>query len=82
MDLFFKLFNHSYSEFNPQPSLCLFIVFCSEADQEVPVEHYFVLDDEEHHCAAPFSWLVTQHLESLWEESEFIPGLSCLEILK
>lgn len=58
------------------------MVFCSEADQEVLVEHYFVLDGEEHHCAAPFSWLVTLHLESLWEESEFIPGLSCLEILK
>uniref|UniRef100_H3D2U7 Uncharacterized protein n=1 Tax=Tetraodon nigroviridis TaxID=99883 RepID=H3D2U7_TETNG len=40
----------------------------SEADQEV-----LVLDGEEHHCAAPFSWLVTLHLESLWEESEFIP---------
>lgn len=35
-----------------------------------------MLDGAEHSCAAPFSWLVTRHLKSLWEESEFIPGLS------
>ncbi|XP_037610034.1 E3 ubiquitin-protein ligase rnf213-beta isoform X1 [Sebastes umbrosus] len=45
----------------------------SESDQEVPVHHYFMLDDEEQPCAAPFSWLVTTHLDSLWEESEFMP---------
>lgn len=77
MDHLFRLFSHSYSEFNPQSSACLPVVICSEADQEV-----LVLDGEEHHCAAPFSWLVTLHLESLWEESEFIPGLSRLQILK
>lgn len=70
--------NHSDSEFNP---LSLSIVFSIAADQEVLVEHYFVLDGEEHHCAAPFSWLVTLHLESLWEESEFIPGFSFISLL-
>ncbi|TKS89378.1 E3 ubiquitin-protein ligase rnf213-beta [Collichthys lucidus] len=45
----------------------------SESDQEVLVHHYFMLDGEEQPCAAAFSWLVRRHLESLWEESEFIP---------
>lgn len=61
--------------FHSQHRVC--VCFCSEVDQEVLVQHYFVLDGVEDHCAAPFSWLVTFHLESLWEESEFIPGLSC-----
>lgn len=64
---------------NPYPGLSLCVVSCSKTDQEVLVQHYFVLDGEEHHCAAPFSWLLKLHLECLWEESEFIPGLSCLE---
>lgn len=66
---------------NPRSRHCLSVVLCSEADQEVLVEQYFVLDGEEHPCAAPFSWLVTLHLESLWEETEFIPGLSRLKII-
>ncbi|XP_040922673.1 E3 ubiquitin-protein ligase rnf213-beta isoform X2 [Toxotes jaculatrix] len=45
----------------------------SEADQEVLVQHYFMLDGEEQPCSAPFSWLIRRHLESLWEESEFMP---------
>ncbi|XP_073346346.1 E3 ubiquitin-protein ligase rnf213-beta [Pagrus major] len=45
----------------------------SESDQEVLVQHYFMLDGEEQPCAAAFSWLIRQHLESLWEESEFMP---------
>ncbi|XP_041671343.1 E3 ubiquitin-protein ligase rnf213-beta isoform X2 [Cheilinus undulatus] len=45
----------------------------SEADQEVLVQHYFMLDGEEQPCSAPFSWLIRMHLESLWEESEFMP---------
>ncbi|XP_049419183.1 E3 ubiquitin-protein ligase rnf213-beta isoform X2 [Epinephelus fuscoguttatus] len=45
----------------------------SESDQEVLVHHYFMLDGVEQPCAAPFSWLITMHLESLWEESEFMP---------
>ncbi|XP_023274609.1 E3 ubiquitin-protein ligase rnf213-beta-like [Seriola lalandi dorsalis] len=45
----------------------------SESDQEVLVKHYFMLDGEEQSCSAPFSWLITMHLESLWEESEFMP---------
>ncbi|XP_029311958.1 LOW QUALITY PROTEIN: E3 ubiquitin-protein ligase rnf213-beta [Cottoperca gobio] len=45
----------------------------SESDQEVPVHYYFMLDGEEHPCAAPFSWLISMHLKSLWEESEFMP---------
>lgn len=64
---------------NPQPGLSLCVGSCSETDQEVLVQHYFVLDGEEHHCAAPFSWLLTLHLEHLWEESEFVPGLSHLD---
>ncbi|KAG8008845.1 hypothetical protein GBF38_010486 [Nibea albiflora] len=45
----------------------------SESDQEVLVHDYFILDGEEQPCAAAFSWLVRRHLESLWEESEFMP---------
>ncbi|XP_072229611.1 E3 ubiquitin-protein ligase rnf213-beta isoform X2 [Leuresthes tenuis] len=45
----------------------------SESDQEVLVQHFFVLDGEEQPCLAPFSWLIRAHLESLWEESEFMP---------
>ncbi|XP_026207099.1 E3 ubiquitin-protein ligase rnf213-beta isoform X2 [Anabas testudineus] len=45
----------------------------SESDQEVLVQHYFLLDGEGQGCAAPFSWLIKMHLESLWEESEFMP---------
>ncbi|KAK5851292.1 hypothetical protein PBY51_002095 [Eleginops maclovinus] len=45
----------------------------SESDQEVLVHNFFVLDGEEQPCAAPFSWLIRMHLESLWEESEFMP---------
>lgn len=39
------------------------------------VQYYFMLDGEEQPCAAPFSWLIRMHLESLWEESEFMPGM-------
>ncbi|KAM7381116.1 hypothetical protein PAMA_012108 [Pampus argenteus] len=45
----------------------------SVSDQEVLVQHYFMLDGEEQPSAAPFSWLVKMHLENLWEESEFMP---------
>ncbi|XP_033975098.1 E3 ubiquitin-protein ligase rnf213-beta isoform X3 [Trematomus bernacchii] len=45
----------------------------SESDQEVLVHHFFLLDGEEKPCAAPFSWCIRMHLESLWEESEFMP---------
>uniref|UniRef100_UPI0037E7EAB2 E3 ubiquitin-protein ligase rnf213-beta n=1 Tax=Semicossyphus pulcher TaxID=241346 RepID=UPI0037E7EAB2 len=45
----------------------------SESDQEVLVQHYFILDGEEQPCAAAFSWLIRMQLESLWEESEFLP---------
>ncbi|KAK2820122.1 hypothetical protein Q5P01_023081 [Channa striata] len=45
----------------------------SESDQEVLVQHYFTVDGERKCCAAPFSWLIKMHLESLWEESEFLP---------
>uniref|UniRef100_A0A3Q1FP24 RING-type E3 ubiquitin transferase n=1 Tax=Acanthochromis polyacanthus TaxID=80966 RepID=A0A3Q1FP24_9TELE len=44
-----------------------------DPDQEVLVQHYFMLDGEEQTCSAPFSWLIRIHLESLWEESEFMP---------
>ncbi|XP_044192717.1 E3 ubiquitin-protein ligase rnf213-beta isoform X2 [Thunnus albacares] len=45
----------------------------SVSDQEVLVQHYFMLDGEEQPSAAPFSWLIKMHLESVWEESEFMP---------
>ncbi|XP_053269183.1 E3 ubiquitin-protein ligase rnf213-beta isoform X1 [Pleuronectes platessa] len=45
----------------------------SESDQEVLVQHFFMLDGEEQPCSAPFSWIITMHLESLWAESEFLP---------
>ncbi|CAK6965023.1 E3 ubiquitin-protein ligase rnf213-beta isoform X3 [Scomber scombrus] len=45
----------------------------SMTDQEVPVQHYFILDGEEQPSAAPFSWHIKMHLENLWEESEFMP---------
>uniref|UniRef100_A0A3B5AH48 RING-type E3 ubiquitin transferase n=1 Tax=Stegastes partitus TaxID=144197 RepID=A0A3B5AH48_9TELE len=41
----------------------LIILFPSESDQEVLVQHHFVLDGEEQSCSAPFSWLVRIHLE-------------------
>ena len=53
----------------------LLVVFYSESDQEVLVQHYFMVDGEDQPCSAPFSWLITMHLESLWGESEFLPGL-------
>ena len=36
------------------------------------------LDGVEQPCAAPFSWLIKSYLQSLWDESEFIPGLKRL----
>lgn len=54
----------------------LTVIFPSESDQELLVKHCFMLDGEEQACSAPFSWIITEHLESLWEESEFMPGLS------
>ncbi|XP_043958780.1 E3 ubiquitin-protein ligase rnf213-beta isoform X1 [Gambusia affinis] len=45
----------------------------SDSDQEVLVQHYFLLDSEQQSCSAPFSWIVKMNLDSLWEESEFMP---------
>uniref|UniRef100_A0A667YC04 RING-type E3 ubiquitin transferase n=1 Tax=Myripristis murdjan TaxID=586833 RepID=A0A667YC04_9TELE len=45
----------------------------SNVDQEVLVQHFFKFDGEVQPCAAPFSWLIKMHLQSIWEESEFIP---------
>uniref|UniRef100_A0A3B3UFU9 RING-type E3 ubiquitin transferase n=1 Tax=Poecilia latipinna TaxID=48699 RepID=A0A3B3UFU9_9TELE len=44
----------------------------SDSDQEVLVQHYFLLDSEQQSCSAPFSWIIKMNLDSLWEESEFI----------
>uniref|UniRef100_A0A3B3UHS3 RING-type E3 ubiquitin transferase n=1 Tax=Poecilia latipinna TaxID=48699 RepID=A0A3B3UHS3_9TELE len=30
---------------------------------------------EQQSCSAPFSWIIKMNLDSLWEESEFMPGL-------
>lgn len=40
------------------------------------MQHYFLLDGEHQGCAAPFSWLLRLHLENLWEQSAFMPGLT------
>ncbi|KAM4715158.1 LOW QUALITY PROTEIN: E3 ubiquitin-protein ligase rnf213-beta [Anableps anableps] len=45
----------------------------SGSDQEVLVQHYFLLDSEQQSCLAPFSWIIKMNLDSLWEESEFMP---------
>ncbi|XP_029943449.1 E3 ubiquitin-protein ligase rnf213-beta [Salarias fasciatus] len=47
-----------------------------DSEQEVLVQHRFLLDGEEQPCSAPFSWLVRMHLEALWEESQFTPERS------
>ncbi|KAM4526288.1 E3 ubiquitin-protein ligase rnf213-beta [Fundulus diaphanus] len=47
--------------------------FPSDSDQEVLVQHHFLLDGEEQPCSAPFSWIIKMNLDSLWEESEFTP---------
>ncbi|KAG7491231.1 hypothetical protein MATL_G00000820, partial [Megalops atlanticus] len=44
------------------------------ADQEINVQRHLVVGGEEQRCAAPFSWLIKMHCQSLWEESEFGPG--------
>ncbi|XP_036391600.1 E3 ubiquitin-protein ligase rnf213-beta-like [Megalops cyprinoides] len=46
----------------------------SVADQEINVQRHLVVGGEEQRCAAPFSWLIKMHCQSLWEESEFGPG--------
>uniref|UniRef100_A0A3B5AGU0 RING-type E3 ubiquitin transferase n=1 Tax=Stegastes partitus TaxID=144197 RepID=A0A3B5AGU0_9TELE len=48
---------------NKRMNSSLIILFPSESDQEVLVQHHFVLDGEEQSCSAPFSWLVRIHLE-------------------
>ncbi|XP_015244846.1 PREDICTED: E3 ubiquitin-protein ligase RNF213 [Cyprinodon variegatus] len=45
----------------------------SDSDQEVLVQHHFLLESGEQPCSAPFSWIVKMNLDSLWEESEFMP---------
>uniref|UniRef100_A0A3P9PGV9 RING-type E3 ubiquitin transferase n=1 Tax=Poecilia reticulata TaxID=8081 RepID=A0A3P9PGV9_POERE len=45
-----------------------------DSDQEVLVQHYFLLDSEQQSCSAPFSWIIKMNLDSLWEESEFMPS--------
>ncbi|XP_005805466.2 E3 ubiquitin-protein ligase rnf213-beta [Xiphophorus maculatus] len=45
----------------------------SDSDQEVLVQHYFLLDSEQQSCSAPFSWIIKMNLDNLWEESEFMP---------
>ncbi|XP_072568016.1 E3 ubiquitin-protein ligase rnf213-beta isoform X2 [Paramormyrops kingsleyae] len=45
----------------------------SPADEEIPVQCNLLLAGEVHPCAAPFSWLIRMHCQSLWEESEFLP---------
>lgn len=75
MDHFFFII-HTVNLINKRHHLSLIIIFSSESDQEVLVHDYFMLDGEEQPCSAPFGWLVRMHLESLWEESEFMPGVS------
>lgn len=72
---------HALTLNNKSHSSSLINTISSESDQEVLVNHYFMLDGEEQACAAPFSWLIHMHLEGLWEESEFMPGLPQSRIL-
>ncbi|CAL8240472.1 unnamed protein product [Gadus morhua 'NCC'] len=45
----------------------------SKLEREVLVQGSIRLDGVEQPCAAPFSWLIKSYLQSLWDESEFIP---------
>ncbi|CAL8264028.1 unnamed protein product [Arctogadus glacialis] len=45
----------------------------SKSEREVLVQGSIRLDGVERPCAAPFSWLIKSYLQSLWDESEFIP---------
>ncbi|KAM6951514.1 E3 ubiquitin-protein ligase rnf213-beta [Aplochiton taeniatus] len=45
----------------------------SVSDHEVVVHQSLKLGEKGHPCAAPFSWLVKVHFQSLWDESEFVP---------
>ncbi|CAL8304474.1 unnamed protein product [Lota lota] len=42
-------------------------------EREILVQGSIVLDGVEQPCVAPFSWLIKSYLQSLWDESEFIP---------
>ncbi|XP_051523957.1 E3 ubiquitin-protein ligase rnf213-beta-like isoform X2 [Myxocyprinus asiaticus] len=46
----------------------------SAPEQEINVQCHLFIGEEEHPCAAPFSWLMKKICQSLWEESEFIRG--------
>ncbi|KAJ3608504.1 hypothetical protein NHX12_025551 [Muraenolepis orangiensis] len=48
----------------------------SRSEQEILVQGSVVLEGEEQPCVAPFSWLIRGCLQSLWDESEFIPVAS------
>ncbi|KAK0144079.1 E3 ubiquitin-protein ligase rnf213-beta [Merluccius polli] len=48
----------------------------SALEREILVQGSIVLDGEEQPCMAPFSWLIKSYLQSLWDESEFIPVTS------
>ncbi|XP_029109785.1 E3 ubiquitin-protein ligase rnf213-beta [Scleropages formosus] len=45
----------------------------SMAVQEIPVRHQLTLGEVQQPCAAPFSWLIAEHCQRLWEESEYLP---------
>ncbi|XP_041095708.1 E3 ubiquitin-protein ligase rnf213-beta [Polyodon spathula] len=46
----------------------------SQADQEIPVQNFLFVGRKEVPSAAPFSWLIRLYSQSLWEESQFVPG--------
>ncbi|MGH0135413.1 UNVERIFIED_CONTAM: hypothetical protein FKN15_035521 [Acipenser sinensis] len=45
-----------------------------QADLEIPVQNSLFVGRKEVPSAAPFSWLIRLHSQSLWEESQFVPG--------
>ncbi|KAI1886440.1 hypothetical protein AGOR_G00195780 [Albula goreensis] len=46
----------------------------STEEQEVDVLHHLRVGGTVQACAAPFSWLIRLHCQSLWEESQLAPG--------
>ena len=72
---------HRSAELQSTKGFLFVFVTCSKLEREVLVQGTMVLDGVEQPCAAPFSWLIKSYLQSLWDESEFIPGLLRIDCL-
>lgn len=49
------------------------MLFC-RGEEEIAVQGNLRLGGRDQPCRAPFSWLIKSYYQSLWEESEFVPG--------